>query len=188
MDGTLYYQLPVRICIALELLGYYMTHLKNINDLFTLRKYRKSHESGYMIKSNSITDYWMQERPLKYIRLFRDKKLLELIQQLRNNGATIVIYSDYPVVDKLRALKPFPFDFAFCASDTDIQCLKPDTKGIKRILEIIKESVENIVFIGDRYEKDGQCAQRVGMDYMILDKYPVLRNIQLHKKKVSNVE
>jgi FMN phosphatase YigB (HAD superfamily) len=161
--------------MAFELLTYYAIHLKKIKDLFTLAAFRKSYDKGFLVERNAVIDYWMQESPLKYIRIFRDKKLLELVRRLQNKGAVIAVYSDYPVAQKIEALRPFTADFTFCASDPAIQCLKPDTKGLKHIMETLNKPVEDIVFIGDRHEKDGRCAEGVGMDYIILDKNQMQR-------------
>ncbi|GHU97752.1 hypothetical protein FACS189483_04640 [Spirochaetia bacterium] len=170
MDGTLYYQFPLRICMCIELLLYYILHINRITELFMLRRFRKSYESGILEEGNSAVTYWMQEKPLRYITLFRDKKLLYLIRQLRERGARITVYSDYPAQRKIGALPDFTADYCFCAADTVIQCLKPETQGLKNIVRIIGEPVENSIFIGDRYEKDGKCAEGLGMDYIILDK------------------
>ncbi|MDR1030640.1 MAG: HAD-IA family hydrolase [Treponema sp.] len=188
MDGTLYYQYPLRICMIFALLRYFLTHLLNIKELWMLFKLRKSHKNGRFIKGNARIDYWMQEKPLKYIPLFQDKKLSMLVDQLRHKGVRIVVYSDYPVAGKLNVLRMPPVDFTFCGFDEEIQCLKPDTKGLTYIMATLNEPAENILFIGDRYEKDGKCAEGVGMDYIILDKYPLLRNIFFYKKELSHVE
>ncbi|GHT82391.1 hypothetical protein FACS1894137_01190 [Spirochaetia bacterium] len=184
MDGTLYYQIPLRICMVFELLVYYTIHFKNIKDLFVLAGFRKSYNKGRLPEANPLVDYWMQERPLKYIHIFRDNKLLDLIQYLKNEGTLIALYSDYPLAKKISVLHPFATDFSFCASDSDINCLKPDVKGLKRILEVLNKPVEDAVFIGDRYDKDGKCAEGMGMDYIILDKNPILRNSRLYKSEL----
>jgi HAD superfamily hydrolase (TIGR01549 family) len=197
MDGTLYYQFPLRICMAFTLLGYYVLRPTKIKELLILRAFRRLRESDrltdcenfeqkqYEILSTrfkvsheqveNIIYRWMQEKPLKYVRIFRDKKLLRQMQRLRNSGIKLVLYSDYPVEKKLQVLYPFGVDYSFCASDAEINCLKPDSKGIRKIIEILNEPVGNMVFIGDRYEKDGQCAENVGMDYIILGKNPIMR-------------
>jgi FMN phosphatase YigB (HAD superfamily) len=127
----------------------------------------------------------MQEKPLRYISLFRDKKLICLIRQLRERGAKIVVYSDYPAKQKIEALRDLAVDYYFCADDKIIQCLKPETRGLANIVRAIGELVEYAVFIGDRCEKDGKCAEGIGMDYIILDKNPILRNSNLYKKNRS---
>jgi HAD superfamily hydrolase (TIGR01549 family) len=188
MDGTLYYQYPLRVCMLFELAWYCLTHVWNIKEVCMLYRYRKSHEQGHLLAGNTAVDYWMQEKPLKYIRRFQDKKLVALAQHLQHKGAKIVVYSDYPVAKKLAVLRPFTADFMFCGSDPAIQCLKPDTKGLNHIITTLKEPVENILFIGDRYEKDGKCAEALGMNYIVLDKNPLLRTIRLYKKELSHVE
>jgi HAD superfamily hydrolase (TIGR01549 family) len=181
MDGTLYYQLPVRICMAFELFLYYLIHLNKIKDLLALYRFRKSREHGCLQETDAIIDYWVQTRPLKYIRLFRDKKLIEFVREFRDVGTLIVVYSDYPATEKINALSSLDIDFIFCATDVDIQCLKPDTKGLKHIIKIIGKPVKDVVFIGDRYEKDGKCAEGLDMDYIILDGNPLSRYIRIDK-------
>jgi len=183
MDGTLYYQAPLRFCMCIELMLYYAVHLRRIAELFMIYRFRKSYERGVLEQGNSVIRYWMQERPLRYISRFRDKKLIFLIQQLREHGAKIAVYSDYPVQQKLTALPDLTTDYYFCAADPAIQCLKPDPAGLKNILHITGETAENSLFIGDRYEKDGKCAENAGVDYIILDNSPLFRNINLYKKE-----
>jgi HAD superfamily hydrolase (TIGR01549 family) len=184
MDGTLYYHFPLKICMAFELLCYYALHIRRFRDLITLILFRKSRESGVLNAGNAIVDYWMHEKPLAYIHLFRDKKLLALTREFRHRGAKIVVYSDYPAVKKIEALHPFQADFVFHAADAAIQCLKPNVKGLQHILSVIKEPSADTVFIGDRYEKDGKCAKALGMDYVILHGDPLRRN--LFYRSVSN--
>ena len=183
MDGTLYYQIPLRFCMFFELMLYYIFHFSRINELFMLYKFRKSYDKGFIEQENYVIKYWMQEKPLKYISLFRDKKLLRLMGDLQKGGAKIAIYSDYPVKQKIKSFPDFSVKYFFCASDEIIQCLKPDPKGLKNILYKFGEKAENCLFIGDRYEKDGKCAEDAGTDYIILDKIPFMRNISLYRKK-----
>jgi predicted HAD superfamily phosphohydrolase YqeG len=146
-------------------------------------EYRKAYEKGRPGKRDRIIDFWMQEKPLPYIRLFRDKKLLQFMQILKHKGIKIVVYSDYPLDKKIEALSPFQADYCFCASDEPIRRLKPDSRGINHIITVLDMPVEQMVFIGDRYSKDGKCAEAVGMDYIILDKNPLLRD-RLYKEEL----
>ena len=187
MDGTLYYQAPLRFCMCIELMLYYAVHLCRISELVMLYKFRKSYESGVLEQGNHIIEYWMQEKPLRYIRMFRDKKLLSLIRQLREKGGKVAIYSDFPVMQKIKILRDLTIDYAFCAADPVVQCVKPDPAGLKNILRIAGEIAENSLFIGDRYEKDGKCAENAGVDYIILDNNSLLRNINLYKKELLYV-
>jgi len=187
MDGTLYYQFPLRFFMFIELTFYYFVHIRKMAELFTLRRYRKNYESGILEKETPIIEYWMQEKPLRYITLFRDGKLLRLIRQLQEQGAKIAVYSDYPVQKKIEALSGLTADYSFCATDTAIQCLKPDAQGLKNILRITGETAENSLFIGDRYEKDGKCAENAGVDYIILENNPMMRNVSFYKKELHYV-
>jgi len=186
MDGTLYYQFPLRICMCIELALYYSFHIRRIAELFMIRRYRKKYEKGILEKETPVVLHWMQEKPLRYIALFRDRKLISLVRRLREQGAKIVVYSDYPVRKKITALSGLTTDYFFCAADACIQCLKPDAQGLNNILHITGEAAGNSLFIGDRYEKDGKCAENAGMDYIILDKNPLLRNFNLYKKELHH--
>lgn len=46
MDGTLYFQSPVRLCMAVSLGLYYMIHPYKIKELMVLKKFRKMREQG----------------------------------------------------------------------------------------------------------------------------------------------
>jgi hypothetical protein len=70
------------------------------------------------------------------------------MQSLRNNGVKIIVYSDYPAAKKLEMLR-FEVDHCFCASDPEINCLKPDIKGIQQIIAVVQEPVAQMLFIGD---------------------------------------
>ncbi len=181
MDGTLYYQLPVRIGMAKELFFYYLLRLNRISELISIYQYRKNHERGQLQTPDKNIMYWMEKRPKKYIRFYRDKKLITLAETMQKQGVKIVIYSDYPLKEKLEALTPFKPDYYFSANDTNIQCLKPDPKGLSHIIDVLNLPTEDIIFIGDRLEKDGLCAQNMGIDYLILDSNCFIRN-QFYRK------
>ena len=181
MDGTLYYQIPLRICMAFELLFYYVCHLNKISDLIAVYKYRKKNEEGELQKQTSNITVWMQEKPKKYVRFFRDKKLIKIAQTMQQRGVKIVVYSDYPLKEKLEVLSPFKPDFAFSAADAEIQCLKPNNKGLLHIVNVLNIAVEDIIFIGDRFEKDAVCAKKTEMDYIILSSIFFIRN-KFYKK------
>jgi HAD superfamily hydrolase (TIGR01549 family) len=184
MDGTLYYQLPVRICMFFELFFYYLCHLNKLSELFAVQNYRENYELGNLQSPNPLVVRWMQEKPKKYVHFFRDKKLIRLAQTLQQQGVTIVVYSDYPLKEKLEALSPFHPDGVFSANDIEIKCLKPNNKGLLHIVNVLNFPVEDIVFIGDRFEKDAVCARQTGMDYIVLNFNFLARN-QIYKKIIT---
>jgi FMN phosphatase YigB (HAD superfamily) len=183
MDGTLYSQLPVRLCMALSLFVYYSVRPGKLKELSVLSEFRKLRERGgftewedfeerqylYLAEHfgmstgsvKGLISQWMLERPLKYVRRFKNKRLISEIEALRRNGALVVVYSDYPVTDKLNAIG-LRADHAFCAQDEIILCLKPCGKGLANIVGLMGVPAEDMLFIGDRYEKDGLCAASVG--------------------------
>jgi len=181
MDGTLYYQIPLRICMAFELFFYYICHLNKISELLGVYKYRKKNESGELQKQDVNVVVWMQKNPKKYVRFFRDKKLINFVQTMQRQGVKTVVYSDYPLKEKLGSLLPFEPDFTFSADDAEIQCVKPNNKGLLHIVNTLNLPIEDIIFIGDRFEKDAECAKKTGMDYIVLSRNFFTRN-KIYKK------
>ena len=98
---------------------------------------------------------------------YRDEKLAQIISELRNKEIKVIVYSDYPVDNKLDALK-IKADACFTSADKEIGCMKPDPKGLAHILNTFNMSSEEAIMIGDRYEKDGLAATGNQMDYVIL--------------------
>ena len=109
----------------------------------------------------------MYRFPLPYLKKFRDHEVYDLLKYLRKHKITVGIYSDYPVQDKLEALG-IVADYCFAATDPQMQCLKPDPKGMSVILNELGLPAEEVLMIGDRYEKDGLSAESAGVDYVIL--------------------
>jgi FMN phosphatase YigB (HAD superfamily) len=181
LDGTLYFQNPVRLCMAMSVLIFCITHPFRWKDIFLVHGYRKLYSSGvkhsercfrlskqYHLDTSLVEDTirkWMVERPLIFVRRFRDNRLLSLLENYRIPDSKYIVYSDYPVTDKLEALGFSP-DAAYSAHD--VGCLKPSPDGLLHILKENGISASNCLFIGDKFEKDGKCAESAGMDYCIL--------------------
>jgi len=172
MDGTLYYQKPVRLYMLKEMLFEFW----RFPEFIIVQKYRKLYEIGMDEKdrlcrlpkgAHAIIREWMTERPLPYIYQFRDQKLIDILNQVHTLGTKVIVYSDYPLTEKLKALKFNP-DMAFSAQETE--CLKPDPSGLTRILLCLGIAPEKCLVIGDRLDKDGEMAKRMGSDYLILPK------------------
>ena len=197
LDGTLYFQNQLRIRMAIRLLGYYAFHPFQIKDLMLLRKFRFVREKWdtwrvpeewktwsmdqaqyeYVAKKmkstrervERIVEKRMYEQPLKTLFKCRDEKLAYLMTSLREEGIPVLVYSDYPVEKKLKALE-IRADGMYSALDKEIMSLKPEPKGLMEILRQWKLKPSEAVMIGDRDSKDGQAARNVGMDYIILEK------------------
>lgn len=170
LDGTLYRQFPVRVAMLAEML----LHFWRFRDFLIVRKYRKLYEAGIEeeqryaslpARAREVIREWMIDRPLKYLKRFRNDGLCEKLNAAMDSGITVVVYSDYPVKEKLEALDFHP-SYAFSAEDAG--CLKPDASGIIRLLQGINVKAEDCLVIGDREDKDGALAAAMGCDCVIV--------------------
>jgi len=188
LDGTLYFQNHVRLRMALSILIFCITHPFKWQEIFLVRDYRRHYSNGikhfercsllaqkyhlYINQVEDIINKWMVERPLPFVRKFRDKRLISLLENCRTHGFKLFVYSDYPVADKLEALGFTP-DVAYSADD--VGCLKPSPDGLLHILKENNVKASDCLFIGDKFEKDGKCAENAGMDYYILHQSRIKR-------------
>ncbi len=186
LDGTLYHQLPVRIFMAVWMIMHYVLRPMKYRELLAVLKYRELREKLFrnddedfharQINETSrifglrpdeterIINSWMNNKPLKLVKTFRRKKLLSKLKELQTSGKIIIVYSDYPVKEKLRALN-FEPDKYYWSNDGFINCMKPSASGLLRIIRELKLNAQNILYVGDRYDRDGECAGRAGIDY-----------------------
>lgn len=174
VDGTLYFQTPMRIKMGSLLIMHPFTALK-------VMRFRKNHEKGLIEAPDSDVARFMYELPLKYIKSYRDEYLSEVLLEYRKNGGKVIAYSDHPAVDKLKALE-IDADAVYDPTTPGIDALKPDPSGLKLILEREELKPSDCLFIGDRYEKDGLCAKALNMDSLILSKDKTKRLALLKEK------
>lgn len=136
-----------------------------------------SEKSGKDYKMlSAVIKRWIYDDPLTVLYDERDKKLIEDIDRLKAAGKKIVIFSDYPVKEKLAAIG-LEVDAFYSSTDKEIGELKPSPKGIDIIISDFNVEKSKIVMIGDRMEKDGRAAENAGIDYVILPRKIKDRNI-----------
>ncbi len=173
LDGTLYYQRPVRIAMMKEML----LHFWRLRDLLVVKKYRELYAQGLSEKERlallppnalQVIREWMIQRPLRYVRRYRDETLLCRLEEASAAGVPIIVYSDYPVKEKLSALG---FSPKLAYSADDLGSMKPDPAGILRVLAQRNIAPEKCLVIGDRVEKDGIMAQNLGAVFLLLPCY-----------------
>jgi FMN phosphatase YigB (HAD superfamily) len=190
LDGTLYYQMPVRLCMAL-LLALQCFYPGGLRTLRLISAARKLYEQGLgetrrvaalaerfhisLEAVQSMIYMWMVKKPLPFVRLFRDRRLLADMERARRHGIMLIVLSDYPVIEKLTALGFYP-DAAYSAQELD--CLKPCPDGLRRVLKDFELTPVDCLLIGDRMNKDGQLAENIGMDYVILPRYYCKRRLR----------
>ena len=184
LDGTLYNQPRLRFIMATRLLKYYICHPLRIKELILLQDFRKTKDSwtqdsdednicgAVAAKHNvekayvtEIVHRWIYENPLSAVAATKDEKIAKWIDELKENKKTVVILSDYPTQDKLDALK-ITCHAQYCTADERIGALKPSPKGLMVIMSDFSKQAEETLMIGDRDEKDGECARLAGVDYL----------------------
>jgi len=188
VDGTLYDQRPLRRRMLLVLLRHCLVHPHDLSLLRTLKTFRRLREEMAEQASDDIgrlqyerpaallgsspetvrqtVEAWMHERPLRYLRGCRYPAVERVFEALKSSGRTTAIFSDYPAAAKLRALG-LRADLQVAATDPDVQRLKPHPLGLHRVLERTGIPAEACLYIGDRDERDGACARRLGVHYLL---------------------
>ncbi len=179
LDGTLYRQLPLRLEMAARLLIHYFSRPWRLSELLMIREYRAAREKfflsdeenfarlerKYKLPASEIINEWMIERALPAVRRWRREKILRAIEDHRRAGGLAIVYSDYPVEEKLRAMG-LTVDHEFWSGDPIIDCLKPEARGLNNVIGRLRLLRAEILYVGDRDDRDGECARRAGVAYL----------------------
>lgn len=188
LDGTLYMQKPVRLWMFVGLAKYYCLHFWKWRELYGIYIFRSIREkdaykdfsveqqieyTSKRVKMNQFDlyekiQYWMFRYPLFLIDRFKNVDLLQYLRSEQNKGKKIIIYSDYPVEDKLNCLKIEP-DAIFYPGINGINSLKPSATAMQNILNRIEMKPEELLFIGDRKDKDGESARLAGIPFVLVN-------------------
>jgi HAD superfamily hydrolase (TIGR01549 family) len=190
VDGTLYHQARLRLCMAAELAGSLAltASVTRRRVLRVLRMYRRVHEemrnmadspvplSTYQVAATArregvsddevvaIVTEWMQRRPLKYMPWCRRRGLTDLLTRLEAGRVRLGVLSDYPARDKLAALGIAPFfTDVWCSTDPDINALKPHPRGFLQACARWNLQPEEVLYVGDRTEVDAAGALAAGL-------------------------
>ena len=193
VDGTLYDQGKLRRRMFFELLCRFVKKPRLVRDIKVLYRFRKNREILSKDNDNSgclenrqyaevarelgmgieevrnVVNDWMFERPLNHLAACIYPGVKELFSLLIKNKIKIGIFSDYPCRSKLRVLD-LCADAMVCATEAEVDRFKPHPKGLLFTAEKLEVPIKNCLFIGDRDDKDGECARRAGMSYLILSR------------------
>ncbi len=198
VDGTLYYQKPLRVLMAAELSTLplqLMSWNAALSTVKILRCFRKTREDLRQIgfskgSSLSALQYlragerigvsselveqtvkeWMYRRPLKYLKFCRRRGLEMFFATAQSMNLKIGVFSDYPAQEKVEALGLGKWaKLTLCATDKDINAFKPHPRGFLRACEIWGVEPKEVLYIGDREEVDARGASAAGMPCIILD-------------------
>lgn len=188
VDGTLYDQRPLRRRMVREILLFCLARPSRFSLLRAIHEFRKSREQLADEEADSIsrTQYelpasrlgvspgevetvveeWMFERPLRHLRACRYKGVAEVFSRLKGTGRTVAAFSDYPAAKKLQALE-LEVDLVVTAMDPEVDRLKPHPAGLLRVFELTRAEPTQVLLVGDRDERDGECARRAGSHYVL---------------------
>lgn len=88
--------------------------------------------------------------------------LRQTLEQVKNEGVQIILFSDFPIADKPATLGIADLiDGAFCSEESGY--LKPSPKAFSYLLEKSGGSPSTTLYIGDSYDKDCIGAAAAGL-------------------------
>lgn len=188
LDGTLYDQRCLRRRMLWELGRHCLRRPRDLKILEIIAEFRRARERlaedgaqgigrlqyerpaatlGIQPREVSeVVGLWMEQRPLKHLPRCRYPGIEELFEQLRGSGVLVGVLSDYPVREKLRALD-LVADITASAAEPEIDRLKPHPAGLEYLMARAGVAPDECLLIGDREDRDGACARRAGVDYLI---------------------
>ena len=193
VDGTLYEQARLRRKMLVDLVSHYALRPWQLEEMMILQRFRKEREKrhGYaggnleeaqyqwcadntrhaVPKIKKVVDRWMFKHPNQYLPNCTYPGTKAFFDLLQTKGIKIGIYSDYKAHDKLTAMG-LRADIVVSSTDAEVDRLKPDPRGLLYLAEQLNLTPAECLFIGDRPELDGECAEQAGMPYLIVDKQP----------------
>jgi phosphoglycolate phosphatase/putative hydrolase of the HAD superfamily len=193
VDGTLYEQSRLRSKMLVDLLAYYALRPWRLQEMRILQRFRAEREKRPgatgpdleneqykwcadkgqfpVQKVKQVVNRWMFTHPNQYLLNCVYPGTHSFFNAIREHGLKIGIYSDYKAHDKLVAMN-LAADIVVSSTDPEIDQLKPAPAGLLHIANALGLAPEECLFIGDRQELDGLCAERAGMPYLIVDKQP----------------
>lgn len=188
VDGTLYDQRRLRLMMLGALLGHLFSDRNAIREIRVLRYFRQAREyladkeaggvSEHQVKMvadklsvdphnvSDIVEKWIYTKPLDHVFACRYPMVDSFFEALSRRGIKIGIFSDYPIEDKLKMLR-LSADAMCYSLEPDIDRLKPQTAGLQKLLKKMGLNGSECIFIGDRESRDGICARRSGMTFLL---------------------
>lgn len=203
VDGTLYYQFPLRISmVACLVVLNFLSPRELMRKIRVINAYRSAQEllrcsvekntmnsSGQLAmtveKTKESPDYvagviseWFEKKPLPFLRFFRRRGLLHLLAELKKQGILLGVFSDYPADEKLKALGVRHYFKTMVSShDSQVNGFKPRTNGF--LIAAVKMGLKpcEILYVGDRSDIDGKGAQSAGMSAVIVNQFSKNRKV-----------
>ncbi|MFO7736474.1 MAG: HAD family hydrolase [bacterium] len=98
---------------------------------------------------------------------------ISLLKRLKEKKIVTAVFSDYGEIEKrLRAIniKKDAVDFIFSGEEKG--AFKPQLRPLKELLCLMEKSPEETVFVGDRKDTDGVCAEGAGLRFIHITNQP----------------
>lgn len=133
-------------------------------DVFSEESFRAKYGSTY-----GRLNRWVYDKMGKlYEKTVPFKGVAETFAKIKNNGLKIGVFTDFPLFHKLQAMDLEKYvDFA--ASSDDVGYLKPDTHCFEYLLYNLKMDPQDVLYVGDSYEKDIVGATAAGLDAVLVN-------------------
>ena len=193
LDGTLYDMRCIRRGMAGRLIAHCLSHPRDLRVPRILVEFRRSRErlSEEEIgeirrlqyerpaarlglpseRVREVVEEWFFRRPLPYLAKCRFPGVRRLFEKLASMGKRVAVLSDYPVAEKLAALG-LVADIEVSGMDPEVDRLKPHPAGLQRVLDLAGAEPGECVLVGDREERDGASARRLGVPCLIKTSRP----------------
>lgn len=183
LDGTLYRASWVKLAMTLELCA------REPSALSLIRRFRHAHEQlrgaapgepfRLQIERTALATgipparieacvrQWMLDRPGRWIRLARNRALIEEIRVFRRSGGRTAIVSDYPAAQKLAALGVADlFDVVVAVGEEGgPPRLKPAPDGYLLAAQRLDVAPAECLVIGDQDHADGAAARAAAIPF-----------------------
>jgi FMN phosphatase YigB (HAD superfamily) len=188
VDGTLYDQRCIRPRMIRQLVTHCLRHPGDLKVLRLISEFRRCREKlaeaeiagiaelQYRCPAETlglataevrrVVESWMLQRPLPHLRGCRFDGVGRCFAALERSGVMLAVLSDYPAAAKLVALG-LEVELQVSGVDPQVDRLKPHPRGLQRVLELAGVAPEQAVMIGDREDRDGECARRAGVRALI---------------------
>jgi FMN phosphatase YigB (HAD superfamily) len=194
VDGTLYDQPRLRRIMCRELaLHFIRSPVNGLGTIKTLAVFRRIRErmpsmeitnlaqATYTMTAQrlnypldqvrQIVHEWMFQRPLRHLPSCKFPGLDSFLDYLTMRGVATAVFSDYPAQAKTQSMG-LKFSLLLDAEDERVDRLKPDPKGLIVCSELLGLDTAECLFVGDRDDRDGECARRAGTPFLLFRASP----------------
>jgi HAD superfamily hydrolase (TIGR01549 family) len=197
LDGTLYRQAPLRRAMLLRLgRGLLADPGSALPTLRAVRAYRRAQEAlrgeptllpiaraqlRLAAEQSGVPEHvverivarWMEEEPLLVLERFVEPALRRLLGEARRRGLRLGVFSDYPAIAKLEAMRLAEFfDVVVTAQDEAVNRFKPDPRGLLEALRRLSATPAEALYVGDRHDVDAPAARAASVECIILGDRP----------------